>query len=70
MTCDRKHSTWSVVDVGHGATFGRDVAHVHLLGLDLDLWTGAQMDTLRKQFTVVTHRESTKMSETQEKTHC
>lgn len=31
------YSTWSVADVGHGATFGGDVAHVDLLGLDLDL---------------------------------
>lgn len=34
--------TGSVVDVGHGATFGVDVAHVDLLGLDLDLWTAAE----------------------------
>lgn len=54
-----------MVDVGHGATFGSDVAHVHLLGLDLDLWTGAQMDThmFRKQFMVLMHWESKKMSE-------
>lgn len=26
-----------MADVGHGATFGGDVAHVDLLGLDLDL---------------------------------
>lgn len=30
-------SPWSVVDVGHGATFGGDVAQVDLLGLDLDV---------------------------------
>lgn len=65
MTCDRKHGTWSVVDVGHGATFGGDVAHVHLLGLDLDLWSGAQTDThtFRKQFAVLTYRQSKKMAE-------
>lgn len=37
------YSTWSVVDVGHGATFGGDVAQVDLLGLDLDLWAGAHV---------------------------
>lgn len=31
------YGTWSVADVGHGTTFGGDVAHVDLLGLDLDL---------------------------------
>lgn len=36
--------TWSVVDVGHGVAFGGDVAHVDLLGLDLDLWGGAHVD--------------------------
>lgn len=35
-------STWSVADVGHGATFGGDVAQVDLLGLDLDLWAAAE----------------------------
>lgn len=35
------YSTWSVADVGHGATFGGDVAHIHLFGLDLDLRTAA-----------------------------
>lgn len=34
--------TWLVVDVGHRATFGGDVAQVDLLGLDLDLWAAAQ----------------------------
>ena len=33
--------TGSMVDVGHGATFGGDVAYVNLLGLDLDLLTKA-----------------------------
>lgn len=35
------YSTWSVADVGHGATFGGDVAHIHLFGLDLDLRVAA-----------------------------
>ncbi len=35
-------STWSVVDVGHGATFGSDVAQVDFLGLDLNLRAAAQ----------------------------
>lgn len=35
-------STWSVADVGHGATLGCDVAQVDLLGLDLNLWAAAQ----------------------------
>lgn len=34
--------TWSVVDVGHRAALGGDVAHIHLLGLDLDLQVGGR----------------------------
>lgn len=30
-------SPWSVVDIGHGATFGGHVTQVYLLGLDLNL---------------------------------
>lgn len=33
----RQHLTWSVVNVGHGATFGGDVTQVDLLGLNLNL---------------------------------
>lgn len=40
--------TGSVVDVGHGATFGGDVAYVNLLGLDLDLWANAQKVALKQ----------------------
>lgn len=43
------YSTWSVVDVGHGATFGGDVAHVDLLGLDLDLWAAAESTNLSEK---------------------
>lgn len=39
--------TGSVVDVGHGATFGGDMANVNLLGLDLDLWAEAQKVALK-----------------------
>lgn len=35
---DVADSTWSVVDIGHGATFGGHVTQVYLLGLDLNLW--------------------------------
>lgn len=31
-----------MVDVGHGAALGGDVAHVHLLGLNLDLQVGGR----------------------------
>lgn len=41
QSCEKMHGTWSVADVGHGAAFGGDVAHVHLLGLDLDLRAAA-----------------------------
>lgn len=40
--------TRPVVDVGHGTTFGGDVAYVNLLGLDLDLWAKAQMVALKQ----------------------
>lgn len=43
------YSTWSVVDVGHGATFGGNVAHVDLLGLDLDLWAAAESTNLSEK---------------------
>lgn len=40
--------TGSVVDVGHGATFGGDVAYVNLLGLDLDLWAKVDKVALKQ----------------------
>lgn len=37
IACFDHVPTWPVADVGHGATFGSDVAQVDFVGLDLDL---------------------------------
>lgn len=37
-----RYITWSVVNVGHGVTFGGNMTQVDLLGLDLNLRVEAQ----------------------------
>lgn len=49
-----RYITWSVVNVGHGVTFGGDMAQVDLLGLDLNLRAEAQST---KTFTCNRKRE-------------